>query len=131
MARRAIGIATVGLVLAGCVISGGGPEVEYIGVPTQGAPAGGVDACMDALASGTLVDDPRWGIALAQDAGSRLQVVWPAGYVARRTDSVLELVDADGQTVARSGDRVTVAGGMGLGEAWWACGAPELADDAS
>ena len=82
---------------------------------------------MDALAGGTIVDDPRWGVALAQDDGTRLQVVWPAGYVARRTDGMLELVDADGDAVARAGDRVTVAGGMALGEAWWACGAPEPA----
>jgi hypothetical protein len=124
MARQAIGIAALALALAGCVGSSA-PEVEYIGVPTQGAPAGGMNACMDALAGGTLVDDPRWGIALAQDDGTRMQVVWPAGYVARRTDGLLELVDADGKTVARGGDRVTVAGGTGLGEAWWACGAPE------
>jgi hypothetical protein len=127
MARRLAGFAAVALVLAGCVGSGGAPEVEYIGVPTQGPPAGGANACMDALAGGTIVDDPRWGVALAQDDGARLQVVWPAGYVARRTDGVLELVDADGEAVARAGDRVTVAGGMGLGEAWWACGAPEPA----
>ena len=124
MARRAIGILAVAVVLAGCVGSGS-PEVEYIGIPTQGAPADGVNACMDALASGTLVDDPRWGIALAQDDGSRMQVVWPAGFVARRTDGLLELVNADGNAVAEGGDRVTVAGGMGLGEAWWACGAPK------
>jgi hypothetical protein len=119
--RRAIAIATVALVLAGCVVSGN-PEVEYIGVPTQPAGAG---ACMDALAGGTIVDDERWGIALAQDDGSRLQVVWPAGYVARRTGGVLELVDVDGRAVAQVGDRVTVAGGMGLGDAWFACGAPD------
>ena len=125
MLRRTLGLCLAALVLTGCVAAGE-PSVEYIGVPTQPAEPGG-GACMDALAGGTIVDDPRWGIALAQNDGSRLEVVWPAGYVARRSGSVLELVDGDGRAVARAGDRVTVAGGMGAGDAWWACGAPQLA----
>jgi hypothetical protein len=122
----AIGIAAVALFLAGCVNSRP-PEVEHIDVPTRGAPAGGVIACMDALAGGTIVDDPRWGTALAQDDGIRMQVVWPAGYAARRIDGVLELLDESGHVVARAGDRVLVAGGMGAGQAWFACGPPEPA----
>ena len=124
----AIGIAAFALFLAGCVMSSA-PEVEHVDIPTRGAPAGGVDACMDALASGTIVDDPRWGIALAQDDGSRMQVVWPAGYAARRTDGVLELLNESGRVVGRAGDRVLVAGGMGARGAWFACGPPEPAVD--
>jgi len=101
------------------------PSIAYFGVPTQPAPADGFVACMDALAEGTLVLDGRWGVALAADDGSRLQVIWPAGYLAREFDGIIELVDATGQPVARVGDRVAVTGGIGVGDAWWSCGPPE------
>ena len=101
------------------------PTVVAIPVPVQAPPAGGVVACMDALASGRLVADARWGVALGQVAGPTIQVVWPAGFSARQVDGRIELLDERGAVVGRVGDVVTVAGGMGAGEAWFACGAPD------
>jgi hypothetical protein len=79
---------------------------------------------MDALASGTLVADARWGVALGSSDGPTIQVVWPAGFGARLVDDRIELLDERGVVVGRVGDVVTIAGGMGAGNAWFACGGP-------
>jgi hypothetical protein len=99
------------------------PAVVLIPVSPQPPPAG-VAACMDALASGELVADARWGVALGQVDGPTIQVMWPAGYSARQMAGMIELLDERGVVVARVGDAVTIGGGFGAGNAWWACGAP-------
>lgn len=104
------------------------PTVVAIPVPVQPPPAGRV-ACMDALASGRLVADARWGVALAPADGRTIQVVWPAGFGARQVDGRIELLDERGAVVGRVGDVVTVTGGMGLRDAWIACGPPGPALD--
>ena len=78
---------------------------------------------MDALNSGTLVADARWGIALGQQGSPTMQVMWPAGYAGRQTADAVELLDEKGVVVGRVGDKVTIAGGH-TGNAWWSCGGP-------
>lgn len=92
-------------------------------IPVPAQPGVAV-ACMDALASGVLVADARWGIALGQTNAPTLQVIWPKGYVGRQVDGVVELLDEQGVVVGRVGEAVTIAGGMGAGDAWWTCGPP-------
>jgi hypothetical protein len=116
-------LVAVALMLGGCA---GAPEPTAVlfQVPTQQPPPPGGAVCMDALNSGTLVADARWGIALGEGDAPTLQVMWPTGYVGRRTaDGAVELLDENGVVVGRVGDKVTIGGGH-TGDAWWACGAP-------
>jgi hypothetical protein len=92
---------------------------EGISLLTEPAPA---QACMDALARGTLVPDPRSGLALASPTGERTPVMWPFGYSARLVDAVIELVDSSGNFVAREGDTVEMGGGFGGSGLFYACG---------
>ncbi len=78
-------------------------------------------ACMDALAQGTLVPDPRSGLALATAGGERTPVMWPFGYSARLVDGQIELLDDSGEFVAREGDTVQAGGGFGAGGMFYAC----------
>ena len=101
------------------------PTAVLIRVPTQPQLAPGVaTSCMDALTSGILVADARWGIALGQPGEPTMQVIWPAGFVGRQTDGLIELLDANGRVVGTVGQAVTIAGGFAAPDAWWACGPP-------
>lgn len=90
---------------------------ETITLLTEPAPA---EACDDALAQGTLVPDPRSGLALATGA-ERTPVMWPFGYSARLVDGQIELVDGSGTFLAREGDTVQVGGGFGANGLFYAC----------
>lgn len=79
------------------------------------------DACNEALATGTLVADPRTGLLIASAAGERTAVMWPFGYSARLVDNVIELYDAEGRYVAREGDLVSMGGGSGANNFFYAC----------
>lgn len=91
---------------------------QSITLLTQPAPAQG---CDDALAQGTLVPDPRSGLALASGNGERTPVMWPFGYSARLVDGVIELVDSSGALVAREGDMVQMGGGFGASGLFYSC----------
>ena len=121
---RLIGLLVAAVIVAGACGSAPEPSAVTFQVPTQPPPAGGVNACMDALATGTLVADARWGIALGPAEGPTIQIIWPAGFVGRQADGAIELLDGTGTVVGRVGDRVEIGGGLGAGDAWWACGAP-------
>jgi len=85
-------------------------------------------ACMDALAQGTLVPDPRSGLALATPAGERTPVMWPFGYSARLVDGQIELLDDSGEFVAREGDTVQAGGGFGANNLFYACAGLQRVD---
>jgi len=110
------------LVLGACAEPA--PEPVAIPVLTQQPPDPGAPfACMDALLVGTLVTDPRWGIAVAGEGGGRVvKVYWPSGYVGREADGVIELLDRTGRVVGRVGDHVELGGGLGIEDAWYTCG---------
>lgn len=95
-----------------------GPTPVSITLLTESAPA---QACMDALAQGTLVPDPRTGLALATSDGQRMPVMWPFGYSARLVDAQIELLDGSGALVAREGDTVQMGGGSGQNGLFFAC----------
>jgi len=76
---------------------------------------------MDALAQGTLVPDPRTGLALATPDGGRTPVMWPFGYSARLVDGEIELVDDSGEFVACEGDVVQMGGGFGANGLFYSC----------
>ncbi len=76
---------------------------------------------MAALAQGTLVPDPRSGLAIAAPTGERTPVMWPFGYSARLVDGVIELLDDAGTFVAREGDAVEMGGGLGPNGFFFAC----------
>ena len=100
------------------------PEPILFQVPTQAPDPAGNKACMAALLIGTLVIDPRWGLAVAPADAPVMKVVWPNGYVGRHLDGVTELLDGRGHVVARAGDQIEVGGGIGAADdpTWFACG---------
>ena len=102
-------IALAAIVLAGCT---------SVGIRTASQPS---EACMMALLSGTLVEDPRSGLAVSDGQGNVTPVEWPYGYSARNELSTIVLVDDRGQVVGREGDQVQLGGGLG-DEVWYACG---------
>jgi len=110
------------LTLGGCADAP--PEPAFFPVLTQQPPApGAATACMDALLVGSLVADPRWGIAVAGAGDGRVvKVVWPSGYLGRQADGVIELLDGTGRVVGRVGDNVQLGGGFGVEDAWYTCG---------
>lgn len=87
-------------------------------VPTEPRPAPGVLlVCRTAAVRGALrgdVFDPRY--LWVEAAGARIDVDWPAGFVARFGDSI-ELIAEDGSVVAREGELVTLGGGFDVGGA--------------
>ena len=113
------GLAVAAVLLAGCTADQSPtPSPESIALLTEPAPA---QACMEALAMGTLVFDPRSTLAIGGPSGERTPVMWPFGYSARLVDGTLELLDNRGQLVAREGDRIEMGGGFGAGNLFYAC----------
>jgi hypothetical protein len=122
--RLCLAAATLLLVAACGGSSTPPPDPSIVPVPTQAADAPGASphACMTALAVGRLVLDSRWGLALGVEGGANQQVIWPFGWIARRTDGGLVLVNAKGTVVAREGNRIQLGGGHDGNGAWVTCG---------
>jgi hypothetical protein len=78
-------------------------------------------ACMDALAGGTLAANNESGLGITSADGDAMAVEWPFGYTARNNLGRIELLDETGTVVARVGDEITVGGGFG-NQFWHACG---------
>lgn len=57
-------------------------------------------------------DPPIWGVA---SNGSRVDLLWPIGFTLRATDGRLEVVDSNGEVVARKGEFLVGAGGGSAG----------------
>ena len=102
------GVAT--LLLAGC----GTP----VALRTQPGP---LSACMDALATGTLVSSSKSGLAIKGADGSIVEVEWPFEYTARRDVTGLTLVDSAGVAIAREGQVIQMGGGSGADNVFHAC----------
>lgn len=99
------------LVVAGC---------SSASLRTQPAP---ISACMDALATGTLVASSRSGLAIRAGGadGEATEVEWPFGYTARRDVVGLALIDSVGEVVAREGEVIQMGGGFGAENVFHAC----------
>ena len=111
MTLRPLASATLALlILAGCGVP--------VGLRTQPVP---ISACMDALATGTLISSNLSGLAIKADDGTVTEVEWPFEYTARREAQGLTLVDSVGQVVAREGQLIQMGGGTGADGVFHAC----------
>jgi hypothetical protein len=93
----------------------GSPFGVLVAIPTAPVPVpaeNGAVFCNLAGLSGELVSHPRWGIAVGGGPGEPLAVFWPNGWVGRTANDGIELLDAQGRVVARTGDQIKAAGGM-------------------
>lgn len=77
--------------------------------------------CAAARTAGVLVAHLEDGVAVRQGS-ELLRVVWPNGWVARRADDGLELLDNRGVVQAREGDSVVLSGGQRPDGYWSTCG---------
>lgn len=107
---RVAALALAALVLAAC----GTPA----GLRTQPA---AISACMDALATGTLVSSSLSGLAIRDPEGTVQEVEWPFEYTARREMTGLALIDSAGVLVAREGQVIQMGGGTGADGVFHAC----------
>ena len=107
---RSLAAVALALVVAAC----GAP----VGLRTQPGP---ISACMDALATGTLVASSRSGLAISAGDGEVAEVEWPFEYTAQRDAVGLILIDSAGQIVAREGQLIQMGGGTGADGVFHAC----------
>ena len=109
----------------------GGARAGLVAVPTQ-EPRPPFEpepqVCPMALLEGRLVPHPDFGVAVQGDPNfAPAVVVWPHGWTARDADGVRELLDADGNLVAREGDFVSAGGGAYPPRDWFhTCGPIEV-----
>ncbi len=108
--QRIVALALLGVVLAGC----GSIALRTAPAPVQG--------CDDALASGRLVTTAASGLAIADNTGSVIEVLWPHGYSARREIAGgIALLDETGKVLGHEGDSISMGGGLGANNLWGAC----------
>jgi hypothetical protein len=99
-------LAGIGLIQrANMDTSGGGqPGGSLFAVPTA-APlipdANGNVVCNLALVGGRVMAHQVWGIAISGDEGEPVLTFWPHGYLGRVAGDRVELLDRNGQIVAR------------------------------
>lgn len=65
---------------------------------------------MEALLNGSLTVDDE-GCVLAQTSGSKVTLVWPHGYSVRGDSASYEIIDRNGEVVAKSGEELAIGGG--------------------
>lgn len=119
-----IALAASAIVVAACASSPepstsqeiGGQQLALRNQP----PAGPNEACMDALASGTLAINERSGLGL-EIGTDKMAVAWPFGFTAWLIDGTPTLFDAQGHVLARAGDQIQMGGGFGAGDFWYPC----------
>jgi hypothetical protein len=76
---------------------------------------------MEALATGTLVLENGY-LRLTTEGSSEL-IIWPEGYSLNMEGDEIQILDEDGQVVARAGDTISAAGGeMGWINVLWVKG---------
>ena len=86
-----------------------------------GGVAGCEMGCNTALAEGTLVARGK-ELVLQARTGETNAIIWPSGYGVRDDSRRLVLVDRFGSVKAREGDRIGVAGGLGVDNVFHGCG---------
>ncbi len=118
LSRTLIGLVAA-MSLTACAIVDPRPAIP---LRTQDPPGDGLQACMAALATGTLVTHPTSGMALRAPEGNVVEVIWPFGYAARFEAGRATLLDDRGNVIAREGEQVAVGGGEAQPGIWFACG---------
>jgi hypothetical protein len=82
--------------------------------------------CPAALIEGTLWPDDGSGTAIRNASGST-PVIWPFDYTAREAGGVIEVLDASGDVVARTGEMLSLGGGyITADDRWSTCGLAPL-----
>jgi hypothetical protein len=109
-------------VVAGCSPVPAGTLVPLLtGIPAEGAGGG----CFTNFLVGTLNADPTYGTTISSEGGPTIPVMWRPGYTARRVGSQVTVLGPGGTTVAVTGNRYKIAGGMvsheGTVDVFWAC----------
>lgn len=105
------------------------PDATAIAVPTQPSPQPGTSvACPPDYIQGRLSEDATIGVGLLMADGFVRKIVWPYGFFARRSIGGLQLIDATGNVVARTGDLMRILGQDSTNGAWLACGEIELVE---
>ena len=94
------------------------PSVTLLTGPGLGS--SGMVGCYTNFALGQLELDSAHGTAIVAN-GRRTPVMWPDGYTGRQSVWDVEVADASGHVVARTGMRVQIEGGY-TGAAFFACG---------
>lgn len=84
--------------------------VAVYGVPVPIRTGGGV-GCYTSGTGGELVTDPTSGTAIIEGSGRRVAVTWPVGWTGRMSFFGMQVVDLQGQVVARTGTQVALMGG--------------------
>jgi hypothetical protein len=91
-------------------------------ITLDASPEPSPQVCDSALLEGELLSDDGTGFIVRHEEGFVTPVTWPGGYAVREAD-VRELLDSAGRVVAREGDLVALAGGMGADDvAFVVCG---------
>jgi hypothetical protein len=92
---------------------------EPVALLTSGPELG----CYVANTTGLLIGDPQAGTAIVSEDMSRttVPVRWPAGYTGRKSGDQVEVLDASGHVVARTGQRYELLGGYDDDGSWAAC----------
>jgi hypothetical protein len=83
-------------------------ESELPGLTVQAESAAGFEASLP----GTLAVDESTNCVVVKTAVEPVDVAWPPGWKTSRHDGSVTLVNADGETVARVGDKLRITGGF-------------------
>jgi hypothetical protein len=102
------------LVLALCLVACGSllPNGDRVELLT--GPPGDWRGCFTSGATGLLMVDPKYGTAIIDtivQSTSPETVAWPRGFTARRIGSEVEVFDAGGNAVAKTGKSYELEGG--------------------
>lgn len=81
----------------------------------------GPHVCFLAGFSGTLEDDPTAGLVFDTQYGDRIPVLWQPGWTARKSGSVIEVIDSWGTVFARTGGSFSPNGGVDSHGNWDMC----------
>ena len=123
MPRRMAGIAALALVaVAACGPSAVDPSAvpERVVLLTRDP---SVIGCPANVVHGPLVVDIKAGTAII-DNGVRKPIRWPPGYSGRRSGGEIEILDASGTVVGRTGTVVALDGGEVERGTWLTCPGP-------
>jgi hypothetical protein len=108
--------ATLAVVLTAAVAGcGAGEPVALL--------TGGQPGCYVANTTGMLIVDAQAGTAIvSEDMGQTTAAVrWPPGFTGRTSGDQVEVLDATGRVVARTGQRYELLGGYNEDGTWDAC----------
>ena len=79
--------------------------------------------CPAGLIEGTLGLDAKGGVGITS-TGESTSIVWPPGYFIQSGGGTVDIRNSTGNTVARTGDQVSLRGGLDETGRWVVCGEP-------